>query len=188
MPRIACLAWGSLVWDPRDLPIQREWFGDGPFVQVEFVRQSDDGRMTLVLEGSARPVRSLWAVMDHTDINAAREALRQRERMSRNRAEEIRGWSKSEISPELILDLPEWATSHGVEAVVWTGLRSKFDGQEGYTPTMKEVVDYLRSLTGPKHDNAKRYIRCAPRQIDTPYRRGIEADLQWTYQDSWRCL
>lgn len=184
MARIACLGWGSLVWDPRELPIQRQWFTDGPFVRVEFVRQSDNGRMTLVLEASAPPVRSLWAVMDDTDIDVAREALRKREGMSKSRAAEIRGWSRGAVSPELIPDLSEWADSHGVEGVVWTGLPSKFNGVEEYTPAIREVLDYLRTLTGPRRDMAERYVRCAPPQIDTPYRRSIEAELQWTCRDA----
>ena len=182
MARIACLGWGSLVWDPRELPIQREWFADGPFVQVEFVRQSDNGRMTLVLEASAPPVRSLWAVMDHTDIDVAREALRKREGMSRKRAAEILGWSSDESSPELIIDLPAWAASHGVEGAVWTGLPSKFNGEERRTPTKEQVIDYLGGLRGAARDAAELYIRCAPQQIDTPYRRHIEAALGWTHR------
>ena len=180
--RIACLGWGSLVWDPRELPIQREWFADGPFVQVEFVRQSDDGRMTLVLEASAPPVRSLWAVMDHTDIDDAREALRKREGVSQKRAKEILGWSKGKSSPKLIIDLPEWAASHSVEGVVWTGLPSKFNGVEERTPRKEQVLEYLEGLTGAARDWAECYIRYAPRQIDTPYRRRIEAALQWTHR------
>lgn len=183
MARIACLGWGSLVWDPRELPIQRDWFADGPFVQVEFVRQSDNGRMTLVLEPSASPVRSLWAMMDLTDVTDAREALRKREGVSAKRAAEVRGWSKGDASPELILNLQEWAASRGVESVVWTALPSKFNGKEGLTPTIKQVLEYLGDLTGAARGAAECYIRSAPRQIDTQYRRRIEAALHWTHRN-----
>ena len=186
MARIACLAWGSLVWDPRDLPIQREWFADGPFVQVEFARQSRDGRIPLVLEADAPPVRSLWAIMDATDLGEAKSALRQREGIPKNNGFAIGDWSKGKTSPQMIFDLPEWAASNSVECVVWTALRSKFNGQNGCTPKIEQVLKYLRGLTGSKRDIAERYIRCAPRQIDTPYRRCMEAALGWTYQNSCR--
>lgn len=178
MTVIACLGWGSLVWDPRELPIQRNWFEDGPLIQVEFARQSQDGRITLVLESTAPPVRSLWAVMDTTDIAAAREALRLRESIPSGSAHRVAAWSSDEPPPQMISDLPEWARARGIYGVVWTALPSKFDGAER-TPTEEEVIRYLGQLTGARRENAERYIRCTPKQIDTPYRRRIETALHW---------
>ncbi len=74
---IACLGWGSLIWDTRTLPVRRQWFMDGPFAPVEFTRQSSDGRITLVIDRNAHPVRLLWAQMATTDLAHARESLRE---------------------------------------------------------------------------------------------------------------
>lgn len=67
-----------------------------------------------------------------------------------------------------------------MESVIWTALPAKFNDEEGKKPKPEEVVEYLSGLTGALRDTAERYIRLAPRQIDTPYRRRIEAALQWT--------
>lgn len=175
--RIACLGWGSLIWDPRELPIQRQWFQDGPPVPVEFLRRSMDDRITLVLHESAAPVRSLWAIMDSHDIGVARKALCDREGTS---LKWIHVWKPGMDTPKLIPDMPTWAANNGLCGVVWTALPPKFDGKTGEAPSCDEVIGHLSQLKGLKRDNAERYIRNAPRQIDTLYRRHIEAKLGWS--------
>ena len=173
---IACLGWGSLIWDPRDLRTRGDWFEDGPAVPVELARQSSDGRMTLVIEPAATPVRVLWIMMSLTDVYQAREALRCRE----GKNSRIGQWLRGQGPPDLIPELPEWADGRALDAVIWTALGPKFNGQE-VTPSAEQVVYYLRSLGGGGRAKAEQYVRFAPRQIDSEYRRRIEEELGWTY-------
>lgn len=162
------------------MPLLSGWFGGAPTVNVEFARQSQDGRITLVLAPESLAVQSLWAQMDVADLNTAREALRVREGIGAKSAGNIGCWCP-ELQPpsNAIHDLREWAGARRIDGVVWTALPPKFGGLE-QMPSAKSVVEYLSGLTGEARDNAERYVRRAPRQIATRYRRQIEASLNWT--------
>lgn len=184
--KIACLGWGSLIWDARELSIRGEWFKDGPFAPVEFTRQSSDGRMTLVIEPRATPVRLLWAQMLPTNLPSAREALRDRECIrGKEWSSCIGSWQSGETAPANIPDLPAWAVAHGLDAAIWTALGPRFRDKE-VSPPIEEVIEYLRGLQGPLREHAKQYIERAPRQIDTDYRRQIEAALGWSCRSDSR--
>jgi hypothetical protein len=176
---IACLGWGSLIWDPRELPIHSEWFKDGPMLRVEFLRHSGGDRITLVLHERAPPVRSLWASMTCEDVRTAKVALSSREGCN---TKHIASWTRGEPNPSNLIDFPAWAASREIEAAVWTALPPKF-GSDRRVPSIEEVIEHLRALTGARRNAAEAYVRRAPKQIDTPYRRRIEAELGWAYQD-----
>jgi hypothetical protein len=121
--------------------------------------------------------------MDDADLESAKEVLREREGISKENKHLIGGWSVGEEAPEHILDLPRWAQGKALRSVIWTALGPKFMGGEGRIPTADEAVSYLRGLEGRVRETAELYIRRAPRQIDTRYRRRFESELGWTPVD-----
>jgi hypothetical protein len=177
---IACLGWGSLIWDPRLLRVRRPWFVDGPLLPIEFARQSNDGRITLVLvPGRVALVRSLWALMSVNLLDDALESLRKRENIpEKNAADHVAHWAKGMAAEGIADRVKSWAEGLGLDAVIWTNLPPKFNQTED-VPSSDQVLAYLRSLDDNSKRNAERYIRLAPPQIDTEYRRNIERDLGW---------
>jgi hypothetical protein len=179
---IACIGWGSLIWDKRDLDVDGEWRAPGPALPVEFARQSNDGRITLVLVQRFTPVPTLWSAFNTRDLARARESLRQREGVFRSRADDfISSWRLGEnpaSEPDATISV--WAAGKNLDAAVWTNLPPKFDGIDGRVPTENEVVGYLQALSGKKRADAEQYVRRAPRQVATAYRRAIERALGWT--------
>jgi hypothetical protein len=178
---IGCLGWGSLIWDPRSLPTRGPWFADGPFLPIEFVRQSEDNRITLVLVPDKALVRSLWTILDVGSWEQAREELGKREGIKPENCSKYVGiWPDGQPrNDETTKRIGVWAKSANLDAVVWTNLPPKFKGKDkdDQIPTAEEVVSYLSALRGPARDNAERYVRMAPPQIDTDYRRHIQAAL-----------
>src|SRR5438105_1725427 len=78
--QICYLGWGSLIWDPKDLSFRGPWIQGGPTLPIEFCRISADGRLTLVIDGEhGVPVVTRFAASDYSDLQSAREALKERE-------------------------------------------------------------------------------------------------------------
>lgn len=181
---IACLGWGSLVWNSDTLPLKSTWFENGPFLPIEFARQSADGRITLVIvnNGNISLVQSLWAMLDLETIDDAIEALRKREGiLIENVIKHIGFWIEGQKPNDegITLTISNWAKQLELNAVIWTNLPPKFANKNGYVPSMEEVVNYLSSLEADKLNRAKEYIQKTPQQIDTNYRREIKAKLNW---------
>ena len=162
---IACIGWGSLIWDRRNLDVDGQWRADGPVLPVEFARQSDNGLITLVVLQGVAPVPTLWSLFNTRDLKAARESLRVRERIPRSRAADfIAHWRRGENpASEPHATISAWAAGKNLDAAIWTNLPPKFDGIDGRVPTQHEIVAYLPALEGKTRAAAEEYVRSAPR-------------------------
>ncbi|MCK4822946.1 hypothetical protein KA005_44710, partial [bacterium] len=64
-------------------------------ISVEFLRQSKDDRITLVLNSKASSVRGLWAIMEDHNLDKAKRRLAEREGILQKNIEKYIGsWSK----------------------------------------------------------------------------------------------
>jgi cation transport regulator ChaC len=180
--KIACLGWGSLIWRPESLLIHRKWFSDGPFIPIEYSRKSSDGRLTLVINKTAKPIRVLWSLMATENLEEAIESLRTREGIPKSKSSlSIASINaKDLLEDETDLTIQNWAKSLNLDAVVWTNLPSKFNNVDGTSPTLKEAIEYINQLDINTRLNVEEYIRRTPKQIDTAFRRKFESEFGWT--------
>ena len=176
--KIACLGWGSLIWKPAELPVASDWFADGPWLPIEFAREGDSGELATVLCEGVAEVQVLWAYLAVTTLDAAREALREREGVPREQPECIGSWSEGPSSP-FQSTIANWARDQGLDAVVWTALPPRSGGRNGRQPSAEEALTYLRTLDAERQAHARDYIQRTPVAIDTPYRRLIEETFHW---------
>jgi hypothetical protein len=173
--KIACIGWGSLIWDSKNLLINDYWFNDGPILPLEFARQSKDGRLTLVIHKSSRPTRTLWALMSTSDINEAKISLCRREKIPEKYIDTYIGYQSLTDDPltEVNATIKKWLVRNDIDSALWTNLPPKFNQVSGKAPTLPEVLKYLRSLDPIRLKLAKEYVLKAPKQIHTPFRTEI---------------
>lgn len=194
---IVCLGWGSLIWDPDNLPVEHTdpvesaWMPDGPLLPVEFARHSGGNRMTLVLVPDRKAVPVLWTPLLVADLETAKRSLAARECRRKDRRpptdDTIRRfvdsscgwWSRDDSQGGCIDIIGRWAVSRSLLAVVWTDLPARFNEIDGRIPTAEQVIDFLQGRKGKELKKARDYITRAPKQISTDYRNQIEAKLGW---------
>lgn len=179
--KIAIIAWGSLVHDPKTLRIKDEWRNQGPRLQIEFSRVSKDGRLTLVVDDKdGVEVQTYYAQSVQSDLGDAIADLRDREGTTRKRIGFVEAnngnCSISEFSDQI--DITEimvvWCKDLGFEAAVWTALPPQFEAQTKTVFSVDNAIVYLKGLPLSARKNALEYIEKAPKEIVTPVRQKIE--------------
>lgn len=183
--RIAILAWGSLVWDRRDLMLAGPFKPDGPSLPLEFSRVSLDRRLTLVIdEDRGTPCTTYVAPSAHLDLDEAIDNLRRRESMPGpdgigfiDTLAHTRNETAWERHPRSIVTIESWALRMGYGAVIWTALASNFLDQTGTAFSLDAAIGHLASLQGENLESALRYFRHAPPEIRSPLREAV--DRRW---------
>lgn len=170
--KIACLAWGSLIWKPGELPVTGEWHADGPALPVEFCRIGDGGELATALCMNAAPVNVYWAGLADVSLPEAIAALRLREAIPDEREDGVGILLHPQSTPGM---LSAWAQDRRLDAVIWTALPPRYQHQEGLIPSCDEALAHLASLKGEAAEHAFDYIRRVPAQFDTAYRQRLQA-------------
>jgi len=176
------LAWGSLVWDPRELQTASEFVADGPLLPIEFCRISADGRLTLAIDETFGAVCKTYSAPSALEsLDAAIENLRLREKTNARAIGFVEPASgrqsdvAAERHPEVVATIAAWAAGSGYDAAIWTALHSNFhEWDKGGEPfSVTAAIRYLETLEGEdaaKFAQALDYIRLAPPEVETPVR------------------
>lgn len=186
--KIAILGWGSLIWNPGNLEIDKTqgqdgWFYDGPLVPIEFARISQDGRLTLVIVQAEKEVQTLYAISKFEELDQAVLDLAVREGCSKNKIGSFYKLDNNFQSKSTYIhaNIESWLNEKvEIEAVIWTDLSKNFKEKIGLDLTEVNAVNYLRYLPLEVKIKAEQYIRRTPAVIKTNMRRAIERELNWT--------
>jgi len=181
--KIAILAWGSLIWDPRTLKfdITVGWVANGTKLPIEFARIFGDGRLTLVIKEGCVEVQTYYGISLYSELEDAINDLAFREGCPKKRIGYIVKSDKIEINSldSIHASIYNWMNDIDIDAVIWPDLESNFIEKYGKVFSELDALNYLKDLTLDKRILAEEYIRNAPIIVNTPLRRMIEENLKW---------
>jgi hypothetical protein len=149
---------------------------------IEFARESGGKRITLVIADVGYTVRSLWALMSVDTLDEAKRKLADRESITEeNIRYSIGFWERASDSShgKCVPQISAWAKSLDLDAVVWTNLKCGFLKTRDKMPEYGQVLEQIEQLSHEERRVAEEYIRRAPVQIDTEFRRRLQRDMGW---------
>ena len=178
--KIAVIAWGSLVWDSRDLDIEPEWREDGPLLPVEFARFSGRERLTLVLVEGVPLQQTLWTLSRQPTLAAAISDLRAREGTSLANIHCWRRGANLEVRCQVDSSIEDWLQRKQFDCAIWTAIGPNDPERKPGVATEEQRIAYLKRLvdTG-KAEAAREYFERTPAQIITPLRGRVREELGW---------
>ncbi len=178
MPRIAILAWGSLVKNPdgdpalgqTPLAIVDEWKQVGPRLKIEYSRISKGNRLTLVIDPNGTENSVFVAESACITLNDAAENLRAREGCTHppSIGRMLKNGPSSASEPEATIRT--WLNQTAFDGVVWTALPPKFREINGKDFTEHAAIKFLESLAETEREKAFRYFVETPDPITTNLR------------------
>jgi hypothetical protein len=185
--KIAVIAWGSLIWDRRNLEVIGDFVANGPKLSLEFSRTSRDGRLTLVIDEELGGLCSTFSVQSaFDDLNRAIDNLRLREGMPTTKGVGFIDLQGGRVSPSALQRHPQavqtiksWAEALGYGGAIWTALASNFREFEnaGQPFSVEAGTRYLQTRDELTLTTALNYIRRAPAEVQTPFRAAVS--LRW---------
>lgn len=174
--RIVFLAWGSLIWEPRDLPLATNWCESGCILPIEFscISTSRHGALTLVVDPVHEvPVPTQFAISARSNLNQAIRDLRLREGTENKRNigfVNLLSNSQRTRHESVASTIRTWAGEQHFDAAVWADFPSNFEERVGEVFSVEYAVAYLQRLPQIGQIAAREYIERAPIGLQTPVR------------------
>ena len=161
MSKIAILAYGSLVWSPRNLKTQGSWQYGGPELPVEFSRITGNGRLVLTYTPGEPPQPTYFIQSAYSSLDKALANVAEREGCN------IQFISSSDTDKPRFQN---WLQEKGYDYALFCALPVNFEEDRAEKLNGLAAQIYLDSLDEPRFNVAWEYIVNAPPEINTPVR------------------
>lgn len=186
-PKIAILAWGSLIWDdgwPAFDKQRGKWLEDGPVLPLEFSRVSTsrDKALTLVIDTvNGNDCRVMYALSQRENpADAITDLLDREGTIMDHMGFYFADDQARKCVPKVHDSIPAWAKAMKFDVVVWAGMPSNFAEKnvikKGEPFTVDAAVAHLQNITTKGKAAAATYVWCAPELVVTPLRTRLQVE------------
>lgn len=149
--KIGYLAWGSLIWDYKSIPVKAPWQKTSLRLPLEFSRISDKGkgRLTLVIDEVNGEENHVWHTeADTSNITTAINKLKLREKTISHYIAYVNLKKNKERvinTPDKYVDrIKKWAKRNFYDVIIWTDLPQNWEHVRGKKYNKADALDYFK--------------------------------------------
>lgn len=149
--KIAILAWGSLLWNDKQLKLESNWQKSSIKLPLNFSRISDKGkgRLTLVVDQYGTNNNIYFGITKIQDLNVAINALKTREKTVKKFIGYINlknnTYRTTNLNNHQLQTIQNWAINNKLDAVIWTDIPPNFQEIMGEPFSVKSAMGYINS-------------------------------------------